>query len=271
MSETSVTRTSGELLALGTDVIEIAGISFKRIEGYQHYFISDWGEIISLKGKLPKMLSDSQDKDGYPRARLSSKTSQKSIHVHRLVCQTYLGSCPSGWQVNHVNGIKTDNRLENLEYCSPRTNTAHARETGLKADWQGESHPTAKLTEENVRTIRGLLQAGNLSQTKVAAMFEVSVGNVNHIEAGRRWSHVGNSPTQASVPVKLKNLLPTPNLGGFYMLPTWSFVDSFAPFFEEVEREIERQEEYDQAMQERKLMLIDSGLLSAEQRDTTAA
>ncbi len=68
---------------------------------------------------------------GYPLVSLSLHSRRRTVNVHILVTDAFLGPRPAGWQVNHRNGIKTDGRLSNLEYVSPAGNAIHASLTGL--------------------------------------------------------------------------------------------------------------------------------------------
>lgn len=110
-----------------------------------------WKEIPSTNGRYEasndgqirriqtgKILKPSKDhKGGYLQVRLLvgrflNADIQFRAHVHRLVALTFLGGKPSPqWQVNHKNGIKTDNRVENLEYVTPAVNVNHAIMNGL--------------------------------------------------------------------------------------------------------------------------------------------
>lgn len=74
--------------------------------------------------------------------------------VHRLVAEAFLGPRPSEIQVNHRNGIKTDNRLENLEYVTQSENHRHAFRTGLQHPRVGSAHHNHILTEELVAALR---------------------------------------------------------------------------------------------------------------------
>jgi HNH endonuclease len=114
----------------------------------------------------------------------------KHLTVHRLVAEAFLGRCPSGAQVNHINGVKTDNRVSNLEYVTRSENMKHAFRLGLQSN-QGERHSQSRLTDEKVREIRQLLAVG-FKQAEVAKMMNVHQTAVSRANSGKRWGHVSN-------------------------------------------------------------------------------
>ena len=91
--------------------------------------------------------------------------------------------------VNHKNGIKSDNRLANLEYVTPSENIAHAVRTGLWRAAFGESHGNAKLTEADVRLILTELATGT-SQADLFRRFGVSRDAISRIALGKTWRHI---------------------------------------------------------------------------------
>lgn len=79
-----------------------------------------------------KKLKPATDKDGYLRITLTNNGKRKSYYVHKLVARTFLDNYDNKLQVNHKNGIKNDNRVENLEMVTLQQNIKHSIETGLK-------------------------------------------------------------------------------------------------------------------------------------------
>lgn len=116
------------------------------------------------------------------------------FYVHQLVAQAFLPNLENKPQVNHINGIKSDNRVENLEWATASENAQHAQDTGLqKANgWQlnrGIKHPKAILTEAQVSQIRRLGIEG-LTCMQIAAQMGTTRNAVYAIVTGRTWKHV---------------------------------------------------------------------------------
>ena len=111
------------------DNLEIIVHKEGKIETCFHNNIRKNGRIMNTKGRI---LKAGIDKYGYYRITLSYKGKRKSYYVHRLVARAYLKDYDENLQVNHKNGIKTDNRIENLEMVTLQENIRHSIITGLK-------------------------------------------------------------------------------------------------------------------------------------------
>ena len=115
---------------------------WKDIEDYPNYQISNFGRVKSKERytkakdneiihRKDKMLKSQTDTKGYKYVRLYNSKGFKAKKIHRLVAEHYIPNLDSKPQVNHINGDKADNRVENLEWCTDLENKHHAIENGL--------------------------------------------------------------------------------------------------------------------------------------------
>lgn len=89
---------------------------WKQIEGFENYSVSDTGLVMNTK--RGKLLKPKNTYDGYCEVRLYSKTCDKCIRVHRLVALAFIPNPDGLGTVDHINGNKKDNRVENLRWLS---------------------------------------------------------------------------------------------------------------------------------------------------------
>lgn len=119
---------------------------WRDIKGYEgHYQISNLGRVKSLyfknrQGKIfrEKILKQNFDNMGYLFVGLSNNGTLKTTKIHRLVAETFIDNPNNYKTINHINGVKTDNRVENLEWCTQKYNVQQAYKNGLgkgKKEW----------------------------------------------------------------------------------------------------------------------------------------
>ena len=108
--------------------------------------------------------------------------------VHRLVALAFVPGYQTGLTVNHKNGIKSDNRPENLEWVSLARNTQHQWETGL-VEIRGEDHPMSKLTSKQVVYIRRLLGKG-VTRHELSVVLGLSFKTIEKIMTRETWNHL---------------------------------------------------------------------------------
>lgn len=105
---------------------------FEHIEEYPDYLISSQGKVVSLKYKKPRLLKPSKLRHGYLSASLGNRDGFKHKTVHRLVAIAFISNPENKKQVNHRDGDKENNHIENLEWVSNGENQQHAYDNGMK-------------------------------------------------------------------------------------------------------------------------------------------
>lgn len=111
---------------------------------------------------------------------------QRQLLVHRLVMLAFVGSPPTGLLVNHKDGNKANNDLENLEYVTPSENIKHAYRTGLAAGRRGEANSMVVLNWDTARAIRHLYSDG-WSVAAITRAFRTDSSRVLRIVKGELW------------------------------------------------------------------------------------
>lgn len=158
------------------------------IEGYEGYYASNKGRVLSKC--LRPMRATKRKRDGYMVLTLSQTNGKRrQMFVHRLIAMAFLGAIPPGMTVNHRNGDKGDNSLDNLEIVTLRQNIQHAFDTGIKKPRRGEQSPTAILTESQVREIKAEI-ANGAGNTELARRYGTTHSNISAIRRGLSWRHI---------------------------------------------------------------------------------
>lgn len=117
---------------------------------------------------------------------------RRTLYVHRMLADLFIPNPDNKPCVNHIDGDKQNNAVENLEWCSHQENMTHAYATGLaKAPdiGPGERCPASKLTDAKVRYIKQRILAGD-SHVSLARQFGVRKGTIGCIARGETWRHI---------------------------------------------------------------------------------
>jgi hypothetical protein len=116
---------------------------------------------------------------GYLAVNSKDQGVKRTLYIHRLVAEAFLGRPSECNEVNHLDGNKSNNCLENLEWTTHSRNLQHAFQTDL--------HPGKSLQAAQVKSIRASLDAGS-SASAIATAHGVSVSAIRHIQSRRTWA-----------------------------------------------------------------------------------
>ena len=151
-----------------------------RFRSYGRFVL--FGKINAFrKGKILKLR---ESKDGYLYTVFSVDKKRKTIKPHRVVAEVFLDNTENKPCVNHINGIKTDNRVENLEWCTHYENVMHAVESGLKKGVRGEKSHYSKLKLNDVIDIR---ENKKLTNKELREKYNVSQSQIYRIKNNINW------------------------------------------------------------------------------------
>lgn len=121
----------------------------------------------------------------YWQVNLCSDAGVQRRQVSRLIAEAFLGPCPAGQQVRHLNGDHSDNRAVNLAYGTPKQNAADKESHGTVA--RGERINTARLDTASVRRIRTTTGA---AASDLAQQHGVTPSTIRRVLRGETWRHV---------------------------------------------------------------------------------
>lgn len=136
-----------------------------------------------------KELTLNKSNSGYLVVSLAHNKTKKQGAVHRLIAQTFIPNPENKPCVNHINGIKTDNRVENLEWVTYKENTNHAKRIKLINN-EGHYNQNASLTKEQVKLIRSIFKNNSdITRRKLAMDYKVSVTVIERLIANKTYKN----------------------------------------------------------------------------------
>lgn len=176
---------------------------WKEIKGYEGYYeVSSAGNVRRVgrhfrkdilfpeRLDVPIIMKQHLSRCGYLMVPVS-KGKTKHVTVHRLMAIAFIDNPDPSTKtiVNHINGIKSDNRIENLEWCTYKENTIHGWKNKLNRPNIGEANGGSKLSEDDVRNIRRLFDK-KMRIRDVMSLYGMSRSCITDIKTRVSWAHV---------------------------------------------------------------------------------
>lgn len=165
--------------------------TWRSVSGFPGYEVSDHGRVKSLprrnlQGAMRRgrILKTDVNWAGYHLVKLALSGVKHARLVHRLVLEAFKGECPEGFQTRHLNGNRSDNTLENLEWGTIQENRVDQKRHGTGI--QGVRNPKAALTKVDIERVFDLRRFG-LSQEAIGRQIGVHQTHVSTILRGKHW------------------------------------------------------------------------------------
>jgi hypothetical protein len=157
---------------------------WEDIIGYEGFYqVSDLGRVKSLRFNKEIILKFGVDWSGYLLVNLFKNGIPKNMKAHRLVALTFIPNPENKLEVNHKDGIKTNNNIENLEWSTRAENCLHAWGVGL-------SKGNSRLKESEVLQIRDLYKSERFNQMEIAELYNCSKRNIYKIVNRETWEYI---------------------------------------------------------------------------------
>lgn len=164
------------------------------IEGFDGlYMVSNFGRVLSSpkhqNGYKSIIRKQNIDNRGYLRVCVGKGGVKSTFKVHRLVAKYFLGNPCDLNEVNHKDGVKTNNAYDNLEWCTRGQNMVHAYANGLCKPKNGVNNINSKIGEE---VVNGIYKSSKQPKF-IADEFSVKICTVYDIRNKRTWAHLTNN------------------------------------------------------------------------------
>ena len=154
------------------------------------YQVSNLGQVCNRKRNYA-ILATILDKDGYVQVCLSHKGKKYVCHMHRLVAEAFIPNPDNKPEVNHCDGIKYNNCVDNLAWATTKENINHAFQMGLhRNDAIGSRHGMNQYSEDSIRHVCKLLEECKTPIYKIAEMTGVSKATIHDIIGKKYWTHI---------------------------------------------------------------------------------
>jgi hypothetical protein len=169
-------------------------LEWRRCPLNEEYEVSNYGDI-KRNGEIRKCKTN---KDGYHTIIVKVGNAYKNFQCSRLVYMTFIGNIPLGYEVNHIDFNRKNNRVDNLEMLTHKENVRHSSRLGRykTPNKVGQNHGRAVLDDMKVLAILTMPKnkingrGGGVAHKDLAIAFKVSVTRIARIRSGREWKHI---------------------------------------------------------------------------------
>jgi hypothetical protein len=149
----------------------------------EKYECSDDGHVRNKKTR--RVLHEFVGKDGYLRTQFEGKTRT----IHRVIAKAFISNPNNLAVVNHIDGNKQNNNVNNLEWCTSSENQKHAYKKGLRTAPKGTKNGRCKLTVDDINYIKTHYKKGDVlyGAKALAEKFKVAPQTISAVNSGQNW------------------------------------------------------------------------------------
>lgn len=169
-------------------------LNVEDFEWYQYkdtnYYVCREGYIMSTNFNKKRIISNKPGQDGYVRTIFTINKKGKNIRIHRIVAEQFIPNPFNKPEVNHINGIKSDNRVDNLEWVTGSENIRHAVDTGLRKAAKGDNVNSAKLDDIKVLEIRTKYKPFIYTMKMLSIEYGICEHSIHRIIHKKLWKHI---------------------------------------------------------------------------------
>jgi len=159
----------------------------KVLKEFPLYEIYEDGTLISYARSKPYEIKWNMDNHGYLRTNIFNVHKKRTkVSQHRLVATAFIPNPYNKETVNHINGNKSDNRIENLEWLTQKENDRHSRDI-LGNDWVGEKHYSAQYSDEEIKRVIDKMNEGLTNKEIMKVFPDIKIGVLHDIRGEKRW------------------------------------------------------------------------------------
>jgi hypothetical protein len=158
-----------------------------------NYFVNELGQIKTTNwknAKIERNMSPCINSSGYYQTVFVIDGNNKSVTIHRIIAEVFIPNPDKKPEVNHKNGNKLDNTVENLEWVTRKENIQHCIDNKLQTPFKGSEVGTSKLIEKEVLEIRNKFIPKIYGRKKLAEEYNVSPLTIKDIVIRRTWKHI---------------------------------------------------------------------------------
>lgn len=161
-------------------------MKYSSIEGFPDHIVSTESRVYCLRRGKITPIAIQLDKDGYQTVRLYLDGMGKWFKIHRLLAKCFLKNYTDGLEINHINGLRSDNRLDNLELVTHKENMAHSLARRLNNGTFRSS--SAKLQKNEVVFLKNY--SGTMQKKHLALIFGIHRSTLRSLQVNNTWKYL---------------------------------------------------------------------------------